>query len=126
MSDTTVAINMPMVENENYLLGQGKRLSLEQKPQTLCLFGESLLTIADKQELTAPCLGTKARIEVQTSYDKRIKLLTASGLIAGITPLCVRKRLNLTTPDSVLLQPDGINAGEQNLGCEYLKDVIDV
>jgi hypothetical protein len=115
MKDTTVATNTPMGENENYLLGLGRRLYSEPKQLTLCLFGESSLTIADKKESTALYSGTKARIQVQTSYDKRIELLTASGLIAGITPLCVRKRLSLTTQGSVLLQLDGASADAQNL-----------
>jgi hypothetical protein len=122
MKNTTVAINTPTGENENYLLGQVKRLYSEPKPLTPCLSGESSSTIADKQESTALCSGMKARIEAQTSYDKRIELLTASGLIAGITPLYVRKRLNPPTPASALLRLAGASAGAQNLGCEYLKD----
>jgi len=122
MKDTTVAINTLTGENENCLLGLEKRLYSEPKQLTLCLFGESSLTIVDKQESIALCLGTKAHIKAQTSYNKRIELLTASGLIAGITPLFVRKRLSPTTQDSVLLLLDGASADAQNLGCGYLKD----
>lgn len=122
MKNTTVAINTPTGENENYLSDRAKRLYSEPKQLTLCLFGESLSTIAGKQESTALCSGTKACIEAQTSYDKRIELLTASGLIAGITPLYVRKRLSPPTPAFALLRLDGASADAQNPGCEYLKD----
>ena len=44
----------------------------------------------DKTASTARRSGTKGRIKARNSYVRRMRLLIASGLIAGITPTSTR------------------------------------
>jgi len=46
-----------------------------------------------KPASTAPCSATRDRIRASSLYDRRIALLTACGLIAGITPTSTRNTL---------------------------------
>lgn len=64
---------------------------------------------ADNKESTVQFSETKAHIKAANSYDRRIRLLTASGLIAGITPLSERKRFPQQTLDIVLSKQGGGN-----------------
>lgn len=113
MSDTIQPINTQMAERENFSLVPEKRLSCEQKTVTPSSCGESLLMIQDNPELTAPPSETKVNTDQANSYDKRIKLLSAYGLIAGVIPTSTRKRLGQRTLDFALLQPDGGDAEKQ-------------
>jgi hypothetical protein len=62
---------------------------------------------AAKTGSTAQSLGMKERIAARASYVKRIRLLIASGLIAGITPTSIRKRSPQGTLDFALSRPGG-------------------
>lgn len=120
MNAITVATNMQTDENENYLSAPEKNGYSEQRQGTLFGHGESSLTTAltkeqanRKRELTAPCSATKARIEALNLSGRRTQLLIAYGLIAGITPISIRKRLGLRIPATVSLWPDGSDADLQ-------------
>jgi hypothetical protein len=116
-SGITAATATPMAESEANSSAPEKRLSCE--PFTLMPYscGESSLTTAASKESTAPCSATKANTEVQTSFDRRTQLLTASGLIAGITPTLIRKGYGREIRATVSLWPDGESAGEPRAAC---------
>jgi len=76
------------------------------------LCGETSTTTAASKESTVPYSATKAATGAATSYAKRMKLLIASGLIAGITPTSIRKRSAQRTLDFALLPHDGGDADE--------------
>ncbi len=100
--------NTLMAGDENCLLGREKKLFSEPPQQTPCLSGENLKTTLDKPELTALSSATKALTKAANSFDKRTQLLMRSGLIAGITPLSIRKRLRQQIPASVSLPQGGV------------------
>lgn len=102
--------DMPMVESELSSSDPEKRLSCEQLTLTPYLCGASSLMTADSKELTAPSFATNRRIAARNLYIKRMQLLTASGLIAGITPTSVRKQSVQRTLDIALSQPVGSDA----------------
>ena len=107
MKNTIVPTTTPMGENESNLLDQGSKLSFAQKQAMQCLCGAHLSTAAENAALTAPFSVMKARTKAPNSYAKRMQLLIASGLVAGITPTSVRKGLNQLTLDFALSKQDG-------------------
>jgi hypothetical protein len=54
--------------------------------------GESSSTTVDSGESTAPSSATSRRTAARALFAKRIRSLIAGGLIAGITPMSIRKR----------------------------------
>ena len=107
MKDITAPIITPMGVNESNSSGQGSKLSFAQKQAMQCLCGAHLSTAAENAALTAPFSVMKARTKAPSSYAKRMQLLIASGLVAGITPTSVRKGLNQLTLDFALSRQDG-------------------
>jgi hypothetical protein len=110
MSGITAATNMRMAENEKFSSAPVKKSFSEPSTQMPCSLGDGSLMTAANAESTAPFSETKAHTLVANSYAKRIRLLIASGLIAGITPTSVRKRSNQATLDFAFSKQDGINA----------------
>lgn len=96
-----------MGENESNLLGQGNTLSFAQRQAMQCLCGAHSSTAAESAALTAPFSVMKARTEVPSSYAKRMQLLIACGLVAGITPTSTRKGSDQLTLDFALSRQDG-------------------
>lgn len=76
--------------------------------QTLFLFGENSLTDQDNKELIALFSATKANTSHQTLSDRLTPSLISAGLVKGITPMSVRKKLGAPIPDFVLWLPGGI------------------
>jgi hypothetical protein len=114
-------------EQKNYMIGttqntiietdaNQKKLSApantscsEHGMETLYLFGESLKTIADNKELTAPFSVTKANTNRQSLSDRLTPLLISAGLVRGIIPMSMRAKSNQGTLDIVLKSQDGDN-----------------
>ena len=90
-----------MDEYENYSAAQEKRLFCEQQQQTLFSCGESSSTQVDSKESIAPFLGMSQATKAANSFDRRMLLLIASGLIRGIAPTSVQKQLGAVIPDFV-------------------------
>ena len=97
--NTTQRIATPTDASVNCFAAPARKLCCELSTEQLSLFGVSswttVKTIApenDKTGSTARRSETKGRIKVQSSFDKRMRLLIASGLIAGITPTSTRQR----------------------------------
>ena len=107
MNDTTPHINTRMDESESNSLAPVKTLSSVQKQAMRCLCGDGSLTPVGSAASTAPYSETRVFTDPVTSYNKRIKLLTESGLVAGITPTSKRKRSNQQTLDFALSPQDG-------------------
>lgn len=59
---------------------------------------------------TAPCSEMSQSIKARNSYDRRIRLLTASGLIAGIIPTSMRQQSDQQILDFAFSQRDGESA----------------
>src|SRR5215510_6856544 len=93
-------IDIEMDERESYLPDLEKRSCCELRPAMLSLFGEGSLTIAttsepesDRAASTVRPSGMKAGCSLPTLYARRARSLLIAGLIAGITPTSIRKRL---------------------------------
>ena len=117
MNAITQPIDTPTDASENCLSAQGKRLSCE--PSELMPYGSgaSSSMTADRMELTAPCSETKASTGVVTSFEKRMRLLIASGLIAGITPTSTRVGSPQVTLDFAFSRQGGNDAGIRKADC---------
>lgn len=122
-SGITRLTGIEMEENESYLQALGKRSCSELRPVTPSLFGEGLLTNAStseqesgNQESIALPSETRARSSLPTSYVKHARSLLIAGLIAGITPTSIRKRLGADCREAALFPQDGsmsaVEAGE--------------
>lgn len=61
----------------------------------------------DKPESTVQPSETRADTKAANLFDKRMRLLIASGLIAGITPTLIRKKSNQQILGFALLPQDG-------------------
>jgi hypothetical protein len=107
MKDTTAATNTKTGAKENFSQAPARKLSFAQKMQMQCLCGEGSSTEAANAVLTAPYSETKAKANHRRSYNKRIKLLLQSGLVAGITPTSVRQQSPQATLDFVFCKRDG-------------------
>ena len=116
MNVTTQPVRTKTDETENCLSDLEKKSCSEPRAETPSLCGGTLSTTQASKESIAPRSETKAGIGPATSYAKRIRLLIASGLIAGITPTSIRERSAQRTLDFVLSQPDGVGADGQREG----------
>jgi hypothetical protein len=101
--------SIEMDENEFYSRDQEKRSCSERQPVTPSLFGDDSSTIAltsergnDKPESIVPHLETKVRSNRQTLYARRVRSLLIAGLIAGITPMSIRRRSGADCREPVL------------------------
>ncbi len=92
MKDITPHISTPTTASASSSSDLVKTLSSAQRQAMQCLCGDGSLTPAGNAASTAPYSETRVFIDPRTSYNKRIKLLIESGLVAGITPTSVRKR----------------------------------
>jgi hypothetical protein len=93
-----------------------KRSCSEPSEQMPSSSGETSLTTADSRESTVPSFVTKDPAYHRASSDKRIKLLIASGLVAGITPTSTRHQSPQQTLDFALSPPGGDAAAELREG----------
>lgn len=75
--------------------------------QMLSLFGESLLMDQDKKELIVQFSEMRDRYDHRSLSDRLTKSLISAGLVRGITPMSIRKKLGAQIPDFVLFLPDG-------------------
>ena len=112
MKDITVAMNTKTDAKESCLQAQEKKLSSAQKMEMQCLCGAGSSTDQANAVLTAPYSETKAKANHRLSYNKRIKLLLQSGLVAGITPTSVRQQSPQATLDFVSYKLDGQDSSE--------------
>lgn len=112
MSGTTLATDTPMGANATSLSAPEKKSCCEQSEQMPCLSGENSLTTADSRESTALFSGMRAATEAATSFDRRTRLLTASGLIAGTIHMLMHKLSGQQTLDFASSHRDGNAADE--------------
>src|SRR5687767_7618639 len=103
-------IGIEMDERESYLPDLEKRSCCELRPAMLSLFGESSLMTAstcepenDRAASTARHSGTKPKSSLPTLYARRAQSLLTAGLIAGITPMSIRKRFGADCREVVSL-----------------------
>jgi hypothetical protein len=75
--------------------------------------GESSSMTADRKASTAPSSGMSRNTAARISYAKLTRLLMQSGLIAGITPMSIRRRSVQQTLAFVLSAPAGVDATER-------------
>src|SRR3990167_6582303 len=113
MSDITVAADTPMAEPENCSRDREKRSSSERNSVMPSGSGGSSRIIQDSKESTAPCSETKAHTKARLSFNRRIKLLMSSGLIAGITPTSTAKQSAQLTLDTAFSRLDGCDAARR-------------
>lgn len=98
------------------LLAPEKSSSSERQKQMHFSFGGDSSTIPAKLASTALSSATNQRIEVPTSFDRRTRLLIASGLVAGITPMSIRRECGAEIPDFVSSWRGGADAGTRKAG----------
>lgn len=72
--------------------------------------GENSLTIVDRMESVAPSSETNHLTKVLNSFDRRIELLTVSGLIAGTIPMSMRQKSDHGILAIASSRPDGDDA----------------
>jgi len=73
------------------------------------------MTVGSK-ESTVQRSGTNQSTAVANSFDRRISLLIASGLVSGITPSSIRRQCGAKIPAFVSSLLDGFGlANEQSL-----------
>ena len=113
MSDIIHVISTKMDEKEHSSSAPEKKLSFAQKQQMQCLCGVGSSIEAENAVFTAPYSETRVFIDPVTSYNKRIKLLIVSGLVAGITPTSVRKQSPQQTLDFAFSKQDGDDLKEE-------------
>jgi hypothetical protein len=111
---STIAIiqvmNTKMDEAENNLSDRASILSSEPRPAMPSLFGESLLMTVStsarasaKRGSIAPSSEMKAAVCARpTLYGRQWRSLLTAGLIAGITPMSIRKRCGADCREAVL------------------------
>lgn len=122
MSDIILAITTQTAARESFSSALVRNLCSGQTPVTPCSHGESSSTTRDRTASIARCSETRVQFEAVTSFDRRTRLLIASGLVAGITPLSKRKRLPQKTLDFVSLQLDGEDAEKRSQDFSFLRD----
>src|SRR5262245_52662302 len=110
MSAITAATHTQTADSENSSSDPERRLSFALSQPMPSSSGVSSSMTADRTELTAPSSETSPDISARNSYDKRMRLLIASGLIAGITPTSRRKRSSQQTLDFALSKQAGGDA----------------
>jgi hypothetical protein len=120
MSGTTARTATLMVESGRNSSGRVKRSCSEPIGPMLSLCGGSSLTTAETSApengstaSTAPRSATSQRIAARTSFDRRTRLLIASGLICGITPTSMRRGSGQGILGFVSVRPAGDDAAER-------------
>ena len=113
MKNTTLPTSTKTDEGVSNSLDPEKTLSSVQKQAMRCLCGDGSLTPAGNAASAAPYSETRVFTDPRTSYNRRIKLLIESGLVAGITPTSKRKRSNQQTLDFALSRQDGEDFNEK-------------
>jgi hypothetical protein len=91
----------------------------EPMAATRDLFGDGFSTTADKKASTVRSSETKAHSYRPSLSDRLTRSLITSGLVAGITPMSVRKTLGLAIRDFASLPLAGVHAGTQRAACEF-------
>lgn len=91
--------------------------SCEQREATQCLFGDDSLMTVVRPESTAPCSATSHATLAVSLSDRLMQSLISAGLIAGITPLSIRKRYGQAILDFASSKQDGNDVGERKAGC---------
>jgi len=94
----------------------GKSFFYVPSELTPYLDGVSSSTTVVNKESTAPSSGTNRRTSARRSFVRRIKSLIDGGLIAGITPMSIRKRSPQKILDIASSAPAGADAGKQQEG----------
>lgn len=113
MKDIIPHITTKTDEFESSSLVPVKTLSSVQRQAMHCLCGDGSLMPPGNAASTAPYSETRVFIDPVTSYNKRIKLLTESGLVVGITPTSKRKQSSQQTLDFALSKLDGNDLNEE-------------
>jgi hypothetical protein len=111
---TTPDTATPTDDPHAYSLGRVKRCCSGRCTPMPSSRGGTLLTTADKMASVVPSSATRASTKVQDSFDRRMRLLTASGLIAGTTRSWTPPLFGLGTPDGASCAPGGVGVGRQN------------
>src|ERR1700743_907413 len=75
----------------NCLSAQARRLYCVPGRGMPTLPGETSSTTANRTECAAASSETSPYTKAQDSFDRRAQLLTASGLIAGVIPMSMRR-----------------------------------
>ena len=89
---------------------------------TPCLFGDmSASAQMDKKGLIVASSGTRVRTAPANSFGKQTQLLIMSGLVAGTTPLLIRKTSGLAIRDFASLPLDGGDAAALGNGLLILE-----
>ena len=117
MNDTTRHTDTVTEDGERNSLDREKKSFCELRQGMLFGLGESLSTTVDSKASTVLCSETRASTVAVNSFDRRMRLLIASGLIRGITPTSIRRECGVAIPDFVSLLPDGDDAVEQKAAC---------
>lgn len=100
------------------------RSSSEPMRETLFSHGVSLDTAPMVRPASnAPCSETKARTNRPSLSDRLTPLLISSGLVAGITPLSIRRKSGAAIRDFASLPLVGGGAGSRRAGCSSLNEI---
>jgi hypothetical protein len=106
--------NIETDASESYSQAPEKRLCCAQHAATPSLFGgDSLMTAStceqesDRAASTARHSETNQGCSLPTLYARRAQSLLIAGLIAGITPMSIRKRFGADCRDAAFLPLDG-------------------
>lgn len=117
MKSTTPHIDTPTGEFESCSAVPVTKLCFAHETARPSSCGEGSKTTAStlvqesgKTASTVRRSGTKERIKARNSYVRRMRLLIAAGLIAGITPTSTRKGSSQGILDIASFEPDGSDA----------------
>jgi hypothetical protein len=112
MNDTIQQTNTQMAGNDSSSLDLDTISFLERPELTLSLFGETTSTIPfqSKRGSNARSSATKVRSYLPSLCDRLTPSLITAGLVRGITPKSVRRRLGAEILDIVSLRLDGDDA----------------
>lgn len=118
MSGTIPVTSTRMVASASCLSAPAKNLCFGRGRVMRVSCGATLSTTADRLELTAPSSETNPSSKAVDSYEKRRRLLIASGLICGGIPMSIRKRSTVDCPEIASLWPDGNTSERTAIDCE--------
>lgn len=107
MSAITHDAPMRTAASKNCFSDQERRLYSARGMETLYLPGDASLMTRASKESVALYSETKAPTDPATSFDRRMRLLIASGLIAGIIPSSIRHSYAQGTLDIAFFKLDG-------------------
>jgi hypothetical protein len=114
MSDIIRRIDTETTGCEGYSLDQEKRLSCARQTVMHFLCGENSSTSEENRASTVQSFAMNRHIEAANSFDKRMQLLIASGLVRGITPTSIRTQLGVQIPAFVSSYQAGDDAGARS------------